>query len=97
MRAPHFLILDHFSLATLNSGSLSVLRVLTRQTLEISTEVKETSFPGPSLAKVVKDSTLTILFSSDPFSAIICEEGCTVGGFPSERGTVQAKEVRFGF
>jgi hypothetical protein len=67
MREPHFLILDHFSLATLSFGSLSILRVLTRQTQEISTEVKDPSFTGPSLAKVVKDSTLTTLFSYDPF------------------------------
>ena len=76
---------------------MRVLRDLTKLTLEINEGVKYYPVPNPSLAKVVKYYTLTILFSSDPFSAIICEEGCTVGGFPSERGTVQAKEVRFGF
>jgi hypothetical protein len=81
MRAPHFLILDHFSFATLSSGSLSVLRVLTRQTLEISTEVKDPSFPGPSLAKVVKDSTLTILSSSNPFQLSFVKKGALLRGF----------------
>jgi hypothetical protein len=56
-----------FSICKLSSGSLRVLRVLTRQTLEINMEVKDTSFLDLSLAKVVKDSTLTILFSSDQF------------------------------
>jgi hypothetical protein len=42
---------------------LDVLRVLSEQTLEISKEVKDSSVPDPSLAKVVKYSTLTILHS----------------------------------
>jgi hypothetical protein len=40
-----------------------VLRVLSKQTLEISKEVKDSSVPDPSLVKVVKDPTLTILLS----------------------------------
>jgi hypothetical protein len=40
-----------------------VLRVLSEQTLEINKEVKDPSVPGPSLAKEVKDSSLTILFN----------------------------------
>jgi hypothetical protein len=40
-----------------------VLRVLSKQTLETSKEVKDPSVPGPSLVKEVKDSSLTILFS----------------------------------
>ena len=88
MRAPHFLILDHFSLATLSSCSLSVLRVLARQTLGINTEVKDPSFPGPSLAKVVKDSTLTILFSSDPFQLSYMKKGALLKGFLHEGRTV---------
>jgi hypothetical protein len=40
---------------------LGVLRVLTEQTLEISSVVKDSTFPDPSLAKEVKDSSLTIL------------------------------------
>jgi hypothetical protein len=40
-----------------------VLRVLSKQTLEINKEVKDPFVPDPSLVKVVKDSTLTILFS----------------------------------
>jgi len=38
-----------------------VLRVLSKQTLETSKEVKDPSVPGPSLVKEVKDSSLTIL------------------------------------
>ena len=43
-----------------------ILRVLSQETLEASKEVKDSSVPGPSLAKEVKDSSLTILlqFSS---------------------------------
>jgi hypothetical protein len=40
---------------------LGVLRVLTEQTLEISSVVKDPTFPDPSLDKEVKDSSLTIL------------------------------------
>jgi hypothetical protein len=89
MRAPHFLILDHFSIATLSSGSLSVLRVLTRQTLEINTEVKDPSFPGPSLAKVVKYSTLTILSSSNHFQLSTMKKGTLLRVFCREGHTVQ--------
>jgi hypothetical protein len=89
MRAPHFLILDHFLFATLSSDSLSVLRVLTRQTLEISMEVKDPSFSDPCLAKVVKDSTLTILFRSDHFLLSFLKEGAILEGFLQERRTVQ--------
>jgi hypothetical protein len=53
--------------------SLDVLRVLSQQTLEISKEVKDSSIPDPSLAKVVKDPTLTILFSSEQFQRWIVE------------------------
>jgi hypothetical protein len=42
---------------------LGILRVLSEQTLQINKEVKDSSDPDPSLAKVVKDSTLTILHS----------------------------------
>jgi hypothetical protein len=58
---------------------LGVLRVLTKQTLEISSLVKDFTFPDPSLAKEVKDSSLInlhqFLFSSDPFQSFICEAG----------------------
>jgi hypothetical protein len=84
MRVPHFLILDHFSYATLSSGSLHVLRVLTKQTIEIKTEVKDPSFPSSRLAKVVKYPTLTILFSSDPFQLSTMKEGTLLKGFSSE-------------
>jgi hypothetical protein len=39
-------------------------------------EVNDPSFPGPSLDKVVKDSTLTILFQFRSISCITYEEGC---------------------
>jgi hypothetical protein len=40
---------------------LGVLRVLTEQTLEISSVVKDPTQPGPSLVTEVKDPSLTIL------------------------------------
>jgi hypothetical protein len=40
---------------------LGVLRVLTEQTLEIISMVKDPTQPGPSLVTEVKDSSLTIL------------------------------------
>jgi hypothetical protein len=89
MRAPHFLILDHFTFSTLSSGSLSVLRVLTKQTLEISTEVKDPSFLDPILAKVVKYSTLTILSSSDLFQQSFVKQGTLLKGFLQSGHTVQ--------
>jgi hypothetical protein len=89
MRAPHFLILDHFSIATLSSGSLCVLRVLARQTLEINMEVKDLSFPGPSLVKVVKYSTLAILSSSESFQLSVVKKGPLLRGFCREGRTVQ--------
>ena len=42
---------------------LGVLRVLTKQTLEIISVVKDSTYPNPSLAKEVKDSSLTILLN----------------------------------
>jgi hypothetical protein len=51
---------------------LDVLRVLSEQTLEINKEVKYSFVPDPSLAKVVKYSTLTILHSLDYFATMIC-------------------------
>jgi hypothetical protein len=44
-----------------------VLRVLTEQTLEISSMVKNPTFPNPSLVMEVKYSSLTILHQL-PFS-----------------------------
>jgi hypothetical protein len=73
------------SLASLISSSLSVLRVLTRQILQISTKVKDSSFPGPSLEKVVKDSTLTILPRLESFHPSIGKEGTSLEGFCRER------------
>jgi hypothetical protein len=40
---------------------LGVLRVLTEQTLDISSVVKDPTQPDPSLVTEVKDSSLTIL------------------------------------
>jgi hypothetical protein len=50
-----------FSLVSLSSDNLNVLRVLSEQTLEINKEVKDSFVIDPRLVKVVKDSTLTIL------------------------------------
>ena len=44
-----------FRILHLELYNLYVLRVLSKQTLEISKEVKDSSVPDPSLAKVVKD------------------------------------------
>jgi hypothetical protein len=63
---PHSSFLSFLTLH-LELCSLDVLRVLSKQTLEINKEVKYSSVPDPSLAKVVKYSTLTILFSSEQF------------------------------
>ena len=89
MRVPHFLIIDHFSIATLSYGSVGVLMVLTRQTLEINMEVKYPSFPSPSLAKLVKYSTLTILSSSKLFQLLVVKKGALFRGFCREGRTIQ--------
>jgi hypothetical protein len=47
---------------------MGVLRVLTEQTLEISSVVKHPTFPDPRLAKEVKYSSLIILHQL-PFSS----------------------------
>jgi hypothetical protein len=63
------------SLVSLSSNNLSVLRVLTTQTPEISTTVKYSSFPDPSLDKVVKYSTLTVQSSLDLLQLAIVKKG----------------------
>jgi hypothetical protein len=47
--------------------------------------VKDPYFLGPSLAKVVKDSTLTILFSLGSFQPSIVKEGAPLDEFFRER------------
>jgi hypothetical protein len=69
------------SLVSLSSSSLSVLRVLSEQTLDISKEVKDSSVPDPSLAKVVKDSTLVILFNSDLLQLLSLRRVALLEGF----------------
>jgi hypothetical protein len=54
---------------------LGVLRVLTEQTLEINSVVKDSTFLDPSLAKEVKDSSLTILHQFRVTSAISLARG----------------------
>jgi len=54
---------------------------LSKQTLEINKEVKDSFVSGPSLAKVVKDSTLTILLSFRFISGGIVKTGRRFGGF----------------
>jgi hypothetical protein len=49
--------------------------LLIEKPTKISKGVKDPPALDPILAKVVKDSTLTILFSSDIFQPLICEAG----------------------
>jgi hypothetical protein len=65
------------------SDATYVLRVLSEQTLEIN-EVKDSSVPGPRLAKVVKDSTLTILLNFRFISGGILKTGHKFGGFSTD-------------
>jgi hypothetical protein len=58
---------------------LGVLRVLTEQTLEISSVVKDSTFPDPILAKEVKYSSLTIL-SQGLFSLELLQPSVWQGG-----------------
>jgi hypothetical protein len=66
--------------------SLDVLRVLTKQNLEIRKEVKDSYVPNASLAKVVKDSTLLILSILDQFVVVICGSKGAVFGVSVELG-----------
>jgi hypothetical protein len=68
-RVPHSSFMS-FSLICFLSYATYVLRVLSKQTLEISKEVKYSFVPDPSLVKVVKDPTLTILFSPRSVPAV---------------------------
>jgi hypothetical protein len=60
---------------------LEVLRVLTEQTLEISSVVKDPTQPGPSLVTEVKDSSLTILHQFYSVPGAFVETWRIVGGF----------------
>jgi hypothetical protein len=73
-----------------------VLRVLSKQTLETSKEVKDPSVPGPSLAKEVKDSSLTILFSYRLISTVEEEAGHRSGGFLQVGHTVGGDQFDLG-
>jgi hypothetical protein len=64
---------------------LGVLRVLTEQTLEISSVVKDPTFPDPSLAKEVKDSSLTILHQFRFIAEPLVQAGRRLRSFPAER------------
>jgi len=61
------------------------LRVLGEQTLEISKGVKDFSVPDPSLAKEVKDPSLTILRSYRLFATVKKKRRCTVHEVSSRR------------
>jgi hypothetical protein len=63
------------------------LRVLSEQTLETSKEVKDFSVPGPSLAKEVKDPSLTILSRHRYSTFSIWWLGRRSEGFSSSGGT----------
>jgi hypothetical protein len=60
---------------------LGILRVLTEQTLEINSVVKDPTFPDPSLVKEVNDSSLTILHQFYSVPGAFVEAGRIVGGF----------------
>jgi hypothetical protein len=70
---------------------LSVLTVLSEQTLEISKEVKDSFVPDPSLAKVVKDSTIVILFSSDLLHPLSLRRSALLEGFLQEGHTIKLR------
>jgi hypothetical protein len=61
---------------------------LSKQTLEINKEVKDSFVPDPSLAKVVKYSTLTILFSIGQFSSGLWKQGRISGVFLQDWGAL---------
>jgi len=82
-RGPHSSFVS-FSLSIFELCNLNVLRVLSKQILETNKEVKDSSVPGPSLAKVVKDSTLTILLSFIFISKGIVKTGRRFGGFSTD-------------
>jgi hypothetical protein len=65
---------------------LSILRVLSKQTPEINKEVKYSSVLDPRLVKVVKYSTLTILFQFISISYIIFEDMRNCWRLSVERG-----------
>jgi hypothetical protein len=54
--------------------------------------VKGGFVPDPSLAKEVEDSSLTILFSLDPFQSFICEAGPIVRRVLFRRGALEILE-----
>jgi hypothetical protein len=72
---------------------LGVLRVLTEQTLEISSVVKDPTFPDPSLTKEVKDSSLTILHQFYSVTGAVEETGRSFGVFVELGHTVLEREV----
>jgi hypothetical protein len=70
---------DHLSYAAY------ILRVLSQETLETNKEVKDPSVPGPSLAKEVKDSSLTIISNPDPFQKSFVQARHSYRVFPAGR------------
>jgi hypothetical protein len=66
--------------------SLDVLRVLSKKTIEINKDVRYYFVPDPSLAKVVKYSTLTILLLSYQFVVVIFGSKAAFLGFFEELG-----------
>jgi hypothetical protein len=70
--------------------------VLSEQTLEINKEVKDFFVPDPSLAKVVKDSTLTILHSfRSVCSSDLWSQGAILRVFAGLGRTAKEREARF--
>jgi hypothetical protein len=60
---------------------LGVLRVLTEQTLEIRSEVKYPTQPGPTLVMEVKDYSLTILHQIYSVPGAFVEASHIIGWF----------------
>jgi hypothetical protein len=75
-----FIIFDVWLLAR-EPMHLGVLRVLTEQTLEINSVVKDSTQPDPSLVTEVKDSSLTSLHRFYSVPGAFVETGRIVGGF----------------
>ena len=81
---------------SLSCDNLNILRVLSKQTLDINKEVKDSSIRDPSLAKVVKYS-IAILLSLDQFSVVVFEARAHICGFSAGLGhTGEGRRVHFG-
>jgi hypothetical protein len=90
-RAPYSSFMS-FSLRIFELCRLNILRVLSKKTLEINKELKDSFVPDPILAKVVKYSTLTILLSFRFILGGIVKVGHMFGGFSTDWAHYWRKE-----